>query len=95
MDCLENLLRAAFLVRLEGDEVMVGPDIFYFKSYFLKMALMDFLEFLLTVMGSSLMFWMESNIFLDRFKMLARSKGSFSSGADFRGVGEKSLKYER
>lgn len=92
MDCLENRLRAAFLVRLEGDEVMTGPEIFYFKSSFLKMTLMDFREFLLTATGWSLMFWMESRILAACFKMLGKSKWSLSLVGDFGGVGKKSLK---
>jgi hypothetical protein len=91
-DCLENRLRAVFLVRFDGDEVMTGPDIFSFKSSFLKMTLMDFREFLLTVTGSSLMFWMESRILVARFRMLGKSKGSLSSAGDLGGVGKKSLK---
>ena len=51
MDCLENRLRAVFLVRLDGDEAMTGPEIFSFKSSFLKMTLIDFREFLLTATG--------------------------------------------
>ncbi len=92
MDCLENRLRAVFLVRLDGDEAMTGPDIFSFKSSFLKMTLIDFREFLLTATGWSLMFCMESSILLARFKILAKSKGSLSSWWEFGEVGKKSLK---
>lgn len=68
-DCLETRLIAAFFCRLVTDwlalvvEGTCAESNFSLNYSFLKIALTDFLEFLLTAIGSSI-FLRESNIFL-------------------------------
>lgn len=58
--CFDILFRPGFLFELFEIAVNGEAVIFYFKSSFLNIALIDFLEFLFTATGWSLIFLIES-----------------------------------